>query len=265
MQWRGYPVAQHTDNPEAYDDYLRGSQYITSFSAAGISKAKEMFEKAIQLDPAYTDAYSYLGYTYWWNWYSQYGGDDPEVLDRAIGLEQKAIALDDVHSYSAHGNLCRFYPFKRRYDQAVTECQRAIKLAPSFPYNYFSLAAASNRSGKPQEAIRSVESAERIDPRNRGLYELDRCVAYILMGRYAEAIPIFKTYFVSYPHVMWAHVWQAIAYAELGRWEEARAEAVEIMRISPGFSLKAEEERMSLQDQPLEEHYINDLRRAGLK
>ncbi len=264
MQWREYFVGQHTDNAEAYDDYLRGSQYVTTFSAASTSKAKEMFEKAIELDPAYTDAYAMLGYTYFWSWYSQYSGDDPEVLDRAIGLEQKAIALDDAHA-NAHANLCRFYPFKRQYDQAVTECQRAIKLAPSYPYSDFSLAEALNRSGKPRVAIGFVESAERIDPRNRGLYELDRGAAYILMGRYAEAIPIFKAYFVSYPHVMWAHVWQAIAYSELGREQEARAEAVEIMRISPGFSLKAEKERMSLQDQPLEERYLADLRKAGLE
>jgi adenylate cyclase len=265
MQWRGYPVAQHTDNPEAYDDYLRGVEYSLALSAEGMLKARQMLEKAIELDPAYTDAYSWLGYTYFWSWYSQYSGDDPELLDRAIGLEQKAIALDEAHAYLAHTNLCRLYPFKRRYDQAVTECQRAIELAPSFVYAYFSLAEALNRSGKPREAIGFVESDERIDPRNRGLYELDRGAAYILMGRYAEAIPIFKAYFVSYPHIMWAHVWQAVAYAELGRWEEARAEAPEIMRISPGFALKGERERMSLRDRALEERYISDLRRAGLK
>jgi adenylate cyclase len=258
-------VAQHTDNPEAYDDYLRGVEYVTSYSADGILKARQMFEKAIQLDPAYTDAYGFLGYTYWWSWYSQYGGDDPSLLDRAIRLEQQAIALDDAQAYIAHANLCRFYPFKRQYDQAVTECQRAIELGPSCPHCYFSAAETSNRSGKPREAIGFVEKAERLDPRNRGLFELDRGAAYILMGRYAEAIPIFKAYFVSYPHVMWAHVWQAVAYSELGREQEARAEAVEIMRISPGFSLKAEKERMSLQDQTLEERYLNDLRRAGLK
>jgi tetratricopeptide (TPR) repeat protein len=265
MQWRGYPVAQHTDNPEAYDDYLRGAEYVTSFSAERILKARQMFEKAIELDPAYADAYSWLGYTYWWSWYSQYSGDDPELLDRAIGLEQKAIALDDAHAYLAHTNLCRFYPFERKYEQAVTECQRAIELAPSFTYAYFSLAEASNRSGKPKEAIGFAEKIERLDPRNRGLYEFDVGVAHILMGRYSEAIPIFKANFVSYPHVMWNHVWQAIAYAELGRWEEARAETPEIMRISPGFTLKAEKERMALQDQALEERYLADLRKAGLK
>jgi adenylate cyclase len=266
MQWKDIAqIAQHTDNPEAYDDYLRGVEYVKSFSAEGILKARQMFEKAIELDPAYTDAYGWLGYTYWWSWYSQYGGDDPSLLDRAIRLEQQAIALDDAHADLAHANLCRFYPFKRQYDQAVTECQRAIELAPSCPHCYFSAAETSNRSGKPREAIGFVEKAERLDPRNRGLFELDRGAAYILMGRYAEAIPIFKAYFVSYPHVMWAHVWQAVAYSELGREQEARAEAVEIMRISPGFSLKAEKERMSLQDQALEERYLNDLRKAGLK
>jgi adenylate cyclase len=264
IQWSNF-FAQHTDNPEAYDDYLRGMEYTQSFSTEGILKARQMYQRAIELDPAYTDAYTWLGYTYFWSWYSQYSGDDPEVLDRAIGLEQKAITLDEAHAYAEHVNLCRFYPFKRQYDQAVTECHRAIELGPSYAVSYFSLAEALNHSGKPKEAIGFVEKAERLDPRNRGLYELDLGLAYILMERYAEAIPIFKAYFVSYPNVMWAHVWQAIAYAELGRWEEARAETPEIMRISPGFTLKAERERMSLRDQALEERYINDLRKAGLK
>jgi len=262
MQWRSL-AGQHTDNPEAYDDYLRGVEYVTSRSSEGILKARQMFEKAIELDPAYADAYRFLGYTYFWSWYSQYTGDDPSLIDRAIKLEQQAIALDD--DYAAHANLCRFYPFKRQYEQAVTECQRAIELAPNYAFSYFSLAEASVRSGKPMEAIGFAAKAERLDPRDRGLWEFDRGLAYILIGRYAEAIPVFKAYFVSYPNVMWAHVWQAIAYSELGRWEEARAETPEIIRISPGFSLKAEKERMSLKDQALEERYLSDLRKAGLK
>jgi TolB-like protein len=85
MQFR-YVVGQHTDNPEAYDDYLRGEEYVLTLSAEGVPKSKDMFEKAIELDPAYTDAYANLGYTYFQTWESQYGGDDPKVLDRAIAL-----------------------------------------------------------------------------------------------------------------------------------------------------------------------------------
>jgi hypothetical protein len=85
------------------------------------------------------------------------------------------------------------------------------------------------------------------------------------MARYGDAIPIFKTYFVSYPHGVWPHVWLAVAYSELGRDQEARGEAAEIQRLSPHFSLKAEAERMALQDQALQDRYLNDLRKAGLR
>jgi TolB-like protein len=264
-EWR-YLDAQRTDNPEAYDDYLRGREYFGKApSAEGTLKAGQMFEKAIELDPAYTDAYSWLGFTYFWSWYAQYSGDDPEVLDRAIGLEQKAIALDEAHAYAAHALLCRFYSFKRQYDQAVTECQRAIELAPSYFFSYFCAADTLVRSGKPQEAIGFVEKAERLDPHYRVGWDQVRGAAYVVMGRYADAIPIFKAFFVLQPNGVWEHVWLAIAYTELGREQEARGEAAELLRISPKFSLKAEKERMALRDQALEERYLNDLRRAGLK
>src|SRR5229473_2322027 len=265
-QWR-YMVAQETDNPEAYDDYLRGLEIFAkqAASAAGILKARQMFEKAIELDPGYTNAYAVLGFSYFASWYFQYSGDDPKALDRAIELEQKAIALDE-HAYLAHADLCRFYAFKRRYDQAVIECQRAIELGPSCVFCNFCVADTLVRSGKPQEAIGFVEKAARLDPRGGVVWDVVRGEAYVVMGRYADAIPIFKAYSVLYPNYsVWVHVWLTVAYAEVGRWEEARAEAPEIMRISPHFSLKAEKERLALQDQTLEERYLNDLRKAGLK
>src|SRR5229473_3079672 len=265
-QWRDF-VAQETDNLEAYDDYLRGVEYFAKQAASveGIVKARQMFEKAIELDPEYTNAYAGLGFTYFASWYFQYSGDDPKALDRAIELEQKAIALDE-HAYLAHADLCRFYPFKRRYDQAVIECQRAIELGPSCVVCHYFVADTLVRSGKPQEAIGFVEKAARLDPRGGVVWDVVRGEAYVVMGRYADAIPIFKAYSVLYPNYsVWVHVWLTVAYTEVGRWEEARAEAPEIMRISPNFSLKAEKERLALQDQTLEERYLNDLRKAGLK
>src|ERR1700730_12039743 len=139
MEWKRL-VSQHTDNPEAYDDFLRGSEYGQRFSAEGTLKAIQMFEKAIELDPAYADAYGWLGYYYFWSWFSQYNGDDPEVLDRAIGLEQKAISLDEAHAFAAHAFLCRFYPFKRQYDRATTEGQRELEIAAGYVLPSFWLA-----------------------------------------------------------------------------------------------------------------------------
>jgi tetratricopeptide (TPR) repeat protein len=163
-----YVTGQHTDNPEAYDDYLRGLEPV--FTEESVLKERAMLEKAIELDPAYTDAYAWLGYNYFWSWYSQYGGDDPRTLDQAIELEQKVIAMDDTHSL-AHAFLCRYYPFKSRHDQAVAECQRALALAPSNPFPYFWLAETFVRSGKPNEAIGFYDKVERLDPHDRANWE----------------------------------------------------------------------------------------------
>jgi len=56
------------------------------------------------------------------------------------------------------------------------------------------------------------------------------------MGRYEEAIPVFKEYLARQPNFIIAHAWPAACYIEVGRVDDARGEAAEVMRINPGFS-----------------------------
>lgn len=87
-------------------------------------------------------------------------------------------------------------------------------------------------------------------------------VAYNGMGRYAEAVEALKRSDQSNP---WVHVNLVYAYSELGRGQDARAEAAEVLRISPRFSLE-EVERMPANWQgALGQRYLSDLRKAGLK
>ncbi len=65
------------------------------------------------------------------------------------------------------------------------------------------------------------------------------------MGRYEEAIPILKRTCRSISQQPMGHIGLIVAYTELGRDEDARAEAAEIMRISPGFSLVPPERDLS--------------------
>jgi tetratricopeptide (TPR) repeat protein len=85
------------------------------------------------------------------------------------------------------------------------------------------------------------------------------------MGRYEEAIPFFNTNLMHYPNDMWAHYGLVTAYSELNREKEARAEAAEILRISPHFSVEVSKERSPFRDQALAARWRDDLLKAGLK
>jgi adenylate cyclase len=68
----GMLVRKHTDNLEAYDNFLRGVEYMQLITRDGNQKARQMFEKAIDLDPGYADAHAVLGFQYFrgyiWLW-----------------------------------------------------------------------------------------------------------------------------------------------------------------------------------------------------
>jgi adenylate cyclase len=262
--WEQHGVLMHkrTDNLEAYDDLLRGAEYSWSNGTkSGNEQARLMYEKAIELDPNYTDAYSALGWTYYWDW-NLFWSLDPHTLERALELAQKTLALDDSH-VGAHILLGCVEAYKGHYEQAVAEEKRAIALDPNRAAAYFWLGHTLFNSGKPAESIAKVEQAMRLDPRNRDNYLVELGYAYSLMGRDAEAIPLLKKHLAHYPDNMFAHLALAAAYSSIGREDEARAEALEVMRISPQFSL--EEWAQRFKDQNTRERVFADLRKAGLK
>jgi len=89
LEERGIPVRKQTDNLEAYDDFLRGTENYWSFTKDGNAKAREMFEKAIELDPKYADAYAWLAYNYFIGWVGLFNKD----LDRALQFVQRSVAM----------------------------------------------------------------------------------------------------------------------------------------------------------------------------
>ena len=95
--------------------------------------------------------------------------------------------------------------------------------------------------------------------------DLGWCGNYRLMGRYEEALTALKQALTFNPNNLAAHVLLAVIYSELGQQEEARAEAAEVLRISPNFSLEGLRQRLFYKDPAEEEHVLAGLRKAGLK
>ena len=78
----------------------------------------------------YAEAYAFLGWTYFREWIFQWS-QDPQTLEQAFALAQRAVALDDSLA-QAHVTLGAVYLWKKQHDQAIAEAERAIALDPNY-------------------------------------------------------------------------------------------------------------------------------------
>lgn len=109
-----------------------------------------------------------------------------------------------------------------------------------------------------------MEKALRLNPRQPVslLWLLGR--AYILTGQHEEAIATLKKVITRNPNHLSAHLDLAVVYIDLGREEEARVEVVEVLRVSPSYSL-AVMQNSPFKDPAALERWLDNLRKAGLK
>jgi adenylate cyclase len=220
-----------------------------------------MFKKAIELDPSYSDVYAWLGLVLWVDMFNQWS-HDPHGLDRAIQLEQQSIALDNYNAF-AYATVSHLYTSTKQYDLSITAAERALALDPNSALGYGALSFALAWSEKPAQAVVAAHKAMRLDPRS-DFSAMIEGNAYTFMGRYEEAIPGLKRGSAGYPNNIPARLFLIACYVELGRDEEARAEASEVMRINPQFSLGVQKQRSPLKE-PLRDRLFGDMAKAGLK
>ena len=260
---RGWVLPQRTKNLEAYDYFLRGFESILNPTPGSLAKGRKMFQKSVELDPGYANAYEALAFSYLESYIWQLD-KDPGVLDRAAELVDKAIALDDSDSdaYAVRGWI---EAEKDQHDRAIADGKQAVSLDPNSAFAWLALADINDilwAESKPEKMLACAQKAIRLDPRHPESYSMQEGVAYNEMGRYAEAVEALKRSEQNNP---WAHANLIHSYSQLGREQDARAEAAEVLRLSPGFSLE-EVERMPGDWQGAEgQRYISDLRKAGLK
>jgi tetratricopeptide (TPR) repeat protein len=255
-------ASRYTDNLEAYDYFLRGRTYHARSTKETNAQAREMFERAIELDPSFAGAYAILSHSHFRDWLFQWS-EDSQPLDRAVKLAEKAVALDDSLPL-AYTYLGWAYVWRKQHEEALAEGQRAISLDPNFAEGYARLGLILNFAGRPREGIDLVKKAMRLDPHYSFVYLFYLGNAYYAMEKYEEAIAALKKGFTRNPDLMVGHLLLAVIYSELGRKEEAQAEVAETLRISPRASMEGQRERMPFKDQAVLERYLNALRKTGL-
>ena len=256
-------VRKGTDNIEAYDYTLQGVDYFFRFTPDENALAQQMFKKAIDLDPKYALAYSWLGYTYWMEWAFRWSAT-PRALERALGLAQKALSLDASLS-QAHTLLGKIYLWQKKHGLAITELETAIALNPNYADGLAGLGEIMNFAGRPEEAITLLEKAIRLNPIPPVWYFHNLGSAYYLTKRYGEAITTLKRVLNRNPNFWPTYIYLTASFAETGEEDKARIETVKLLKANPDFSLKQAKQKLPFKDQAVMDRLGNALYKAGLK
>jgi tetratricopeptide (TPR) repeat protein len=221
---------------------------------------------ALALNPDWIPAYFELAMNYYMAWgITQH--QDPLMLDRALEIAQKLVAINDSSGYGYFA-LSIINLSKKQYEKALADAEKLIALAPESADSYALLAAIFISVGRPAEAIEMVEKAMQLNPAMPAWYLSTLATAYASSGRQTEALATYKRVFErspSHADKFNARLILAILYVESGQEENARAEAEEILKLVPNFSVEVWGQRTPNKDQAQIERDMATLRKAGLK
>jgi len=256
--------ARGTDNLEAYLKCLQAYQHAHRINPESNALAKQLAEEAIALDPEYATAYTELGRAHMADVWVGTTKSPKESIGKAIELMQKAIALDDAYA-EAYALLGYLYSMTKQYDKGIAQAEKAVALSPNSADSHMRYGKILTFAGRYEESIPELQKAIRLNPIPPNIYLYSLGVSYVLTGQYEEAITWCEKAVRREPSSLFARLFMAQIYSLSGRDEEARAEAAEVLRISPNFSLEKFAERATYKKQEDIERAIDALRKAGLK
>ncbi|MGH6855242.1 MAG: adenylate/guanylate cyclase domain-containing protein [Blastocatellia bacterium] len=238
----------------AYDFFLQGRDRASVYD---VDTAEPLLRRAIELDPNFAQPYTFLAFMYLWRYFSD---GRIEQLNEALIQAKKAVSLDenDARCRATLGSVC---VFMHRLDLAGIHLSKAIALNPSDATVAVTHAHWLARMGRTSEALEKMDIAVQRDPFPPEWYWEARAVPLLQEKRYEEMIQ-------AYDHFTELQVWHvpylAVCYAQLGRIEEAKAQAVELLRRKPDFSMKWIIAMEPYKNPADLEHLVEGLRKAGL-
>jgi serine/threonine protein kinase/Tfp pilus assembly protein PilF len=229
-----------TLNPQAFDCNLRARDSLYRYTRHGVQIAIQLFQKAIEHDPRYADAYAGLGEAYA-TLYQQFERKDT-WLEKALEAGLKALMYDPTLS-EAYAALGLAYLHKKSHEEAATASKKAIELDPNNFLGYWILGRIYHTTDRDREAVELFLKVITLNPDFYSGYG-DLRMAYESLGEKTKAeafhkseIQVYPRYLAKHPDDARAHMFYALALIKEGKMEDARAEGSRAIELSPDDSL----------------------------
>jgi adenylate cyclase len=253
--------ARGVSNVEAYFKLLEAWDVFQQINKENNARVRKLAEEAVSLEPGSSRAYAIIAMTHFWDYWLDPAKPPDESVAQGIEIAQKSITLDKNNSY-AHGVLAMLYVNKGEYDRPVEEAEVAASLDNGALTN---LGSTLMHACRFTEAITVLEKALRLNPlRPHSSCLMNLAISHSMIGQYDQAVQYNKRLLQSQPDHFIGNLSLTVTYSKMGRMEDARKQAAEVLRINPKFSLERLTKVMRYKNPVYTEHWIKALRDAGL-
>jgi TolB-like protein/class 3 adenylate cyclase/Tfp pilus assembly protein PilF len=182
-------AAKPTDNPEAYDAYLRGLAYAlkAATNPATSLGAQKYLKEAVHLDPKFALSWALLSYVDALGYRTQTLQPTVALREEARQAAETALTLQPNLGEAVLAKGFYHYACLKDYDTAVRYFEQARQFLPNSSQIPESLAYVARRRGEWDRSESYFNEAERLDPRNVRLLT-ERAFSYICLRRFPEAL-----------------------------------------------------------------------------
>jgi adenylate cyclase len=254
-----------TDNPKAYDAYLKARQQESFFTEASTREAIRLYRLALEHDPEFTSATARLAIVYTLAVDNGWVADAQEGLELARSLAAQAIAKDP-NLPSAYWAMARYYTRDETWDtdKAIEALETAISIDPNYADGYAMLANTLQFVGRSEEGLGMIEAAMRLNPNFPFWYYFARGANLFNLRRFDEARASLESAIERNPGWPASYRYLIATLGHLGDIDEAEWQLEEFQALGFELTLTDMETRNKTQDPAYRELFFDGLRKAGV-
>jgi adenylate cyclase len=254
---------KRSGSPLVYDHFLKGRRLYKNFAKHTHAQARIQFELGLEINPAFAPMLYMLGLTLTDQARFGWEKDRAAAYEAALACATSALTTDPS-SGEAYLVIGYVRTFQRRHDEAVAAGEKAVALSPSGADAYHMAGMYHGYAGNFREAALYEERAQLLSPLNVNVSMVDESRARFHLGDFKAARDIALRVLKEKPSWLTARSTLVAALWNLGREEEARILAKELLARHPGFSVARWAHSLPYRHQEHLDALIKPLRLAGL-